>query len=487
MMLTRSRLCVIVCCGLACAMVGSATHAQGPVVRPRVINRQHEEWKTQADQAYRQGNFGKSIEFTDRVLAANPNDDIALYLRGSARVEFGARDGNTELVRTGIADAREAIRIVNRVKIDYYLPYLYGMSQLSRLEGKTSHAETARDVAAQLLEMNKVTAPEKANIAFQRALLNMQLQDNDAALADFVKATEFEPKHLGAHLERCALLMRTGQPDQVEQAYAEVVAQFPQEPLVLNNRGMYFQTYGRDDEAVGDFTSAIELNDKFVPAYTNRAFSQLRQGRFNEALADLNKSVELEPQQPAAYSLRGSAHLQTGDARSALADYEAALKLDPDSPQLRADVGFAQLFERQFEPALAAFDSALEADPAARFLHPWSALALVSAGRRADAEQRFADVIAKPAAERDWFDLLTLLVLEKVTDNDVLSAISGGDEQAADAQKCEAFYFIGQRLLLEEKPEDAEPFFRQALESESVHLSAYRGAQFAVGEFADRQ
>lgn len=481
MMPIRSCCCAAVVCGLAFAFACSATQAQS---RSRIINRQHEEWKTEADQAYRQGDYGQSIELTDRVVAANPNDDVALYLRGSARVESGARDGNAELVRTGIADAREAIRIVNRVKIDYYLPYLYGMSQLSRLEGKTSHAEAARDVAGQLMEMDKVTAPEKANIAFQRALLNIQLQDNNAALADFVKATEFEPNHLGAHLERCALLLRTGQPDQVEQAYAEAIAQFPKEPLVFNNRGMFFQTYGRDDEAVADFSSAIEINDQFVPAYTNRAYSRLRQAKFNEALVDLNKSVELEPQQPAAYSLRGSAYLQTGDARSALTDYEAALKLDPDSPQLRADVGFAQLFDKQFGPALTAFDSALEADPNARFLDPWCALGLVSAGRRADAEQRFAAVIAKPAAERDWFDLLTLLVLDKVTDNDVLSAISGGDEQAADAQRCEAFYFIGQRLLLAEKSEDSEPFFRQALESQSVHLSAYRGAQFALGEFA---
>ncbi|MBL8851091.1 MAG: tetratricopeptide repeat protein [Planctomycetaceae bacterium] len=472
---------------IGCAVVVPAeAQSPPPPPRTRVINRQHEEWKTQADQAYRQGDFDKSIELTERVITANPNDDVALYLRGSARVEFGARTRNADLVRNGIADAREAIRIVNRVKIDYYLPYLYGMSQLSGLEGKTSHAETARDVAAQLLEMESVTVAEKANIAYQRALLNIQLQDRDAALVDFAKAVEFEPQHLAAQLGRCDLLLQTAQPDQVEQAYAEIVEKFPQEPLVFNNRGMFFQSFGRNDEAIADFTKAIEINAQYVPAYTNRAYSKLEAGAFSEAIADLNKAVEIDPQYPAAHSLRGSAYLQSGDANSALADYEAALQLNPDNPQVRSDVGFAQFFAGKYDLALTSFDSALEADPQARFLNPWCASALLYAGRRADAEQRFADVIAKPADQRDWFDLLTLLVLGKVTDNDALATVSEGDEQAADAQKCEAFYFIGQRLLFEEKPEEAEPFFRQALESKSLHLSAFRGAQFALGEFGPR-
>ena len=79
--------------------------------------------------------------------------------------------------------------------------------------------------------------------------------------------------------------------------------------------------------------------------------------------------------------------------------------------------------------------------------------------------------------------MLTLLVLGKVTDNETLSAISGADEQAADAQRCEAMYFIGQRRLADNQPEEAELFFRQALESKAPHLSAYRGAQFALGDF----
>jgi hypothetical protein len=99
----------------------------------------------------------------------------------------------------------------------------------------------------------------------------------------------------------------------------------------------------------------------------------------------------------------------------------------------------------------------------------------------------FAEIIAKPAEDRDWFDLLTLLVIGQVNDNDVLSAISGRDADHEDAQRCEAFYFIGQRWLLEGKPEDAEAYFQQALNSSSRHLSAFRGAQYALDAFAKEE
>lgn len=457
--------------------------AQRTVIRPGTVNSRHEELKQQADDAYRQGDYAKTIELAGQVLQSAASDHVALYLRGSARVELGIQQRNAQLLRDGIGDAREAIRIRNRVEIDYYLPYLYGMSHLTAIEGKPSHAELAKGVAEQILEMDTVTAPEKANIAYQLALIENQLQNPEGALAALGRALDYNPEHLAAHLARTDILSQTGQPEQVEEAFAQTVAQFPEHPLVFNNRGMFLQSLGRYEEAISDFNRAIEINKDFVPAYTNRAFARLQAGQFAEALADLSQSLEINPQQPAAYSLRGSAYLSTGDSAAALQDYQTALTYDENSPALRADVGFAQFFAGKYEDALRSFDSALEVDPQAEFLNPWRAAALLHLDRRESAEQTFRPIVEKPQAERTWYDMLTLLLLDKVNDNDVLSVISGADPQQEDGQKCEAFYFIGQRWQLDGKEEDARTYFQQALESKSQHLSAYRGAQFALDDF----
>jgi hypothetical protein len=83
-----------------------------------------------AEQAYKQGEFDKVVQLTNTTLRSNPNDHVALYLRGSARVEQGLQRRDGQLIRDGIADAREAIRLGGKENSIYYLPYLYGMTQL---------------------------------------------------------------------------------------------------------------------------------------------------------------------------------------------------------------------------------------------------------------------------------------------------------------------------------------------------------------------
>ncbi len=471
---------------LLAAIILSATTAQAqtPTIQPRVVNTQHEELKKQADAAYRKGDFAEAIKLTDQVIAQNPNDHVAHYLRGSARVELGIIQGSKQLVRDGINDAREAIRIEGRGNVDYYLPYLYGMSNLTVLEGNPQHAETARDVAGGLLELSRVPTSQKSNIAYQRALLQLQLNDADAALADFEKAIEYDKRNLGAQLARCDMLAQHRTPDEAEQAFAEAVATFPDQPLVRNNRGMYFQSLGRIGEALADFNQAIELDAKYAPAYMNRGFTRMQAGDINSALADFSKSLEVDPEQPGVYSLRGTTRLETGDLDGALSDYTAAVQHDDQSPQFQADLGFARFFHKDYTDAVKAFDETLRLDPQARFLNPWRAASLLLDGNRRSAEESFASVVEKEAADRDWFDLLVLLVLGKVTDNDVLAAVSGSDEALADAQRCEAFYFIGLAAQLDGREQDAETFFRQALQTNAKHLSAYRGAQYALGDFS---
>ncbi|REK21250.1 MAG: hypothetical protein DWQ41_22130, partial [Planctomycetota bacterium] len=155
----------------------------------------------------------------------------------------------------------------------------------------------------------------------------------------------------------------------------------------------------------------------------------------------------------------------------------------PQHPGLQADLGFARFYAGEYADALNAFAAAAELDPNAKFLEPWQAAALVALDRTEQAAEDFAETREKPPAERDWYDMLVLRVLGDVDDNTLLSAISGANAAQEDAQKCEAYYFIGLSHTLAGNAPDAEAFYRQALQSKSNYLAAYRGAQFAVGEF----
>ena len=72
--------------------------------------------KGEAESAYQQGDFAKCLEITTRVLAQNPKDHGALYLRASSHVELGVVNRNGKELRQGVEDARESLRLGGPVR-----------------------------------------------------------------------------------------------------------------------------------------------------------------------------------------------------------------------------------------------------------------------------------------------------------------------------------------------------------------------------------
>lgn len=69
------------------------------------------------------------------------------------------------------------------------------------------------------------------------------------------------------------------------------------------NRGIAYKTAGGLDQALEDFSKAIELDPSFAGAYNNRGGVLRRLGRFSLAIEDYKRSIEIDPSAPAYYNL----------------------------------------------------------------------------------------------------------------------------------------------------------------------------------------
>ncbi len=439
----------------------------------------HDAARNEADQAYRRSDHKKVIELMSGVLAQNPKDHVALYLRGSSRVDLGVATRDAVLVRSGIADARQAISIKVQDNLNYYLPYLYGMTNLAGLENKPAHAQVAIDFATQLLAQPALKGEQRSNTLYQRALAYMTKPDQARAIADYQEAIRVTPAHLGARIGLADTLAAAGQNAAAMTAYNDAVKAFPNLPLVYNNRGMFEQSTGRLDDAILDFTKALELDPQFVVALTNRGFVMMNQGRFEEAENDFTESLRIDAAQPMVISLRAGSKLSRGDINAAVKDYQDVLKWDTKNAVGHAELGFALFFAGKAQEALAEFDQAAELDKNLRFLHPWRYLTMLALGQKQQADAKFAADLAIPVAKREWGDALLIYLGDKITEQDLRKAINTSDTKAADAQVCEAEFFIGQRKLVAGQKDAAKVHFAAALKSKSTQLSAYRGAKFA--------
>ena len=452
-------------------------------LQPRA-NPVHEQLKQQAEDAYRRGKYDLVVKLTTSVLRQNPRDHVAYYLRGSARVDQGVRQGDNKLVRAGIADAREAIRLASSTETMYYLPYLNGMTNLTNMEGRRQHAEVVIDQVGQLIALPRLKSAEKSNLYYQRAFAYVSTKNFDKAVADYKRALQLTPTHMGALVGICDAYASAGKQEEAIASYAAAIKTFPMDPELYNRRGMFWRQLGKREQAVADFTRAIERNPKYFYSFTNRGVALMEMGNTAAAEADFDKSLELNPQQPMVHSLRGTAHLAEGKADEAERDYANVIRLVPRNAVARSDYGFAKFFAKDYAAAATAFEQALQLDKNLRYLEPWLYAAIAGAGRTEEAAKRFESSAKKQLKSRDWYDRLITYQMGDAKDQDVLGVIDSKDPQAKNAQLCEAHFFIGLKKSRDGDTAAAEKHFQESLNTKATHLSAYRGAQFATKHFS---
>ncbi len=439
-----------------------------------------------AQKAYDAGNYDSSLDISNKVLQSDPKNDRALFLRATSRVELGIETGETALVRDGVADARSAIEISQSKSPEYYLPYLYGMTNLSVLEDRPEHAQTAITVSTQIIDRLPMSNADKANMLYQRALARLQIADDATeGIADFNAALELEPNHMASLTALADAYAMSDQDDKALVAYGKFIEAYPNHPVGYNNRGMFHKQTNNPQAALADFQKAVELEPKFFVAQINLGYTQMESGQSVVAERSFSNALALQPENPSVYGLRANVRLRQGNSEGAIADYKKAIELFPRNPLAYADLGFAHFFLKQYDEAYQQFDQAMNLNGKLRFLDPWIYASMVLSGQVQEANSRFAGTLAKPTTERDWIDLLTLYLMGKVEEKALLASVNPNDKEAATAQTCEGHYFIGLRQFnMTGKKAEADPHFQECLKTGASHLSAYRAAQFELQQFA---
>ncbi len=121
---------------------------------------------------------------------------------------------------------------------------------------------------------------------------------------------------------------------------------------------------GKFDEAIADFTTAIELKPDYTWALNSRG--NLKQTHLNDyqgALTDYNQAIQLDPQYTKAYNNRGilkRKHLQ--DYQGALTDYNQAIQLDPEDAAVYSNRGNLKDDLQDYQGALEDYNQAIQLD-----------------------------------------------------------------------------------------------------------------------------
>jgi tetratricopeptide (TPR) repeat protein len=120
--------------------------------------------------------------------------------------------------------------------------------------------------------------------------------------------------------------------------------------------GFNLDKQNRYDEAIAEYTKAIELNPNSETMYLNRGNDYVRKLQFDLAITDFNKAIDLNPNDEVAYLARGVAYLNKGFRNSAMyipaiADFSKAIALNPNDAVAYDNRGYAYALNSQYDLA----------------------------------------------------------------------------------------------------------------------------------------
>jgi tetratricopeptide (TPR) repeat protein len=212
--------------------------------------------------------------------------------------------------------------------------------------------------------------PDNVEVRYGRGKLQVEMGRLDDALADFDHVLGSEPEHVAARLLRGDVLRDLGR---FEEAVAEYTIALGGDPTdehrfyALANRGtILYEELDHQEDALVDFTAALELDPDSVEVRFGRGKLLAKMGLSDDALADLDHALGFEPEHVETRLLRGDLLRDLGRFEEAVAEYTIALNGDPANAYRFYALVYRGLLHGELdrqEDALVDFTAALELDP----------------------------------------------------------------------------------------------------------------------------
>lgn len=298
-----------------------------------------------------------------------------------------------------------------------------------------------KDYARAILDFQNAVrlAPTNPEPYYRLGLAHLETGNFRAGVSSLLKATELEPKHVGAQLKLAQLMTTSRRTDILEEAARRAQAAFavaPEDAAVLNTVALTELRLGRPEDARRRLEQILEKFPGELNASVMLAKMKLGGNDFAGAEAVLKEAVRRAPRATEPALALTDYYAVTGKLQQAEQELRRALKLDPaNGPallrlgelQLRsgriaeADETFkrlSSLSDKSYRPAHALFllsqgktnDALRElerlhtADPSDRDLRSRLVAVYVASQRSSDAEKVLNEAIARNG--RDVWALL---------------------------------------------------------------------------------
>ncbi len=140
-------------------------------------------------------------------------------------------------------------------------------------------------------------------------------------------------------------------------------APLPPKAIELNAEGAQAIATGDLATAEARLSVALEYNPRFVEAWVNLGYVELKRGNFEQAQHDFLRARDLNPDIPAPHHALGLLAERQGRGEEAERHYRDAIKVDPGFPAARVNLARRLYARGQYENAREQFERLMQVAP----------------------------------------------------------------------------------------------------------------------------
>lgn len=316
----------------------------------------------------RAGDYEAMIALADIVLGCSDSDDLkagVYFMRAEANMQRGDWQAAIEDYRQALAlglESADAAGARNNICWFYALDGQAGVA-LPYCEQAVAAGASASYLDSRGLAYALAGQTEAA------------IADFEAALVEWATSTNPEVQKIAAQRQEWVDALRAGKspitPDVlaelraadvpgVQPNLASAASEEATKHLLLGRRHHMLRQF---DQAMGEYSQAIELDGDYALAYFYRGLVAIWQERWDDALSDMQRVAKLDPEQAYAHHLSGLMYTRQEKHRQAVAAYTRAIELRPDEVSFLADRAAANFSLGDFAAAVADLDVVVRYQP----------------------------------------------------------------------------------------------------------------------------
>jgi tetratricopeptide (TPR) repeat protein len=262
--------------------------------------------------------------------------------------------------------------------------------------------------AAQALRETIRALPASGRARYALGRVYQRQARQGEALSEFEEAVTFNPL-LGLnslYQTMGALNVRQQNSDGAIEAYSRRIDLIPNDADAHQELGDTYFRQGSDDEAQAEFEVVLMLKPDHSAAHAALAQLHLRAGRYADALEASRRTLELDPMHKQARYALATSLMRLGRTEEGKEEFQVFERLQADATAAQARDLELSAFKREasansangdHEKAVSLLRKALELKPDEPVSHLNLGLALLRAGRPAEAIERFTSAVGLDA------------------------------------------------------------------------------------------